>query len=67
MTTNKFHTLPDSVKDAYRNMLRSRGEGCWDAGYYLKTYPDLQESGLNTSTAWAHYVQHGQFEDRLER
>ena len=47
--------------------MRARGPACWDAKYYLETYKDVVDTGFNISTAWEHYVQYGQFEDRLER
>ncbi len=67
LTTNEFHSLPNSAKAPYISLLRARGPACWDAAYYLETHQDVVDTGFNISTAWEHYVQYGQFEDRLER
>ena len=67
LTTNEFDRLPDSAKAPYISLLRARGPACWDAEYYLETHKDVVETGFNISTAWEHYVQYGQFEDRMDR
>ena len=67
VATNEYHTLSDSDKAPFVTTLRVRGNACWDAEYYLEQYPDLEEAGYNLSTAWEHFVEHGQFENRVER
>ena len=67
VSTNQHHTLSDSDKAPYMMSLQAQGNACWDAAYYLEHHPDLEEAGYNLSTAWEHFVEHGQFENRVER
>lgn len=42
-----------------------RGPGCFDFGYYQQNNPELDRHTIEQQ--WAHFVEAGQFEDRLYR
>lgn len=65
--TSRHHVLTDIEKAPYIASLKARGQACFDAEFYLVQYPDLGKAGVTLSTAWEHFVNHGQFESRIER
>ena len=67
VNSNEFVAHINDIRAPLISSLRARGAHCWDADFYMDQYPDLRASGMAADEAWEHFVNYGQFEDRVER
>ena len=65
LTFNMYAFDPMLFRAAGIAYMEKRGPGCFDFGYYAQNNPELSTWPIDEQ--WFHFVQSGQFEDRLYR
>jgi hypothetical protein len=63
--SNMYAFDPMLFRAAMISYMERRGPGCFDFAFYAKSNPET--AAWPIEELWAHFVQSGQFEDRLYR